>query len=72
MLTNGKFVLRMDSVYDVPKVGALFDNWYANNMRLWSKTEKARQHFLKTERTPVNFIRNSLSENSSISLDTIH
>ena len=72
LLTNGKFVLRMDNVYDVPKIEALFDNWCANNTRLWPKTEKAHQYFLKTERTPINSIVNSLSENCSISLDKIH
>ena len=72
MLTNGKFVLGMDSVYDVSNIEALFDNWCTNNMRLWPKTENVDQYFLKTERTHVNSIVNYLSENSSISLDMIH
>ena len=60
----------MDNIYNVPKTDVLFDDWYANSIRLW---QKACKHFLRTERTPINSLPNtSGSENSNIILDTVH
>ena len=38
---KGKLIFKMDSIYNVPKIDDLFDNWYTNSMRLWAKTKKA-------------------------------
>ena len=65
--------LKMDSIYNVSKIDVLFDNRYTNSIRLWSKTEEARKHFLRIERTLINSTPNSSgSENNNISLDTVH
>ena len=63
----------MDSIYNVPKIDVLFDEWYTNSIRLWPKTEKVCKHFLGMERTPNNSLPNSSnSKNSNINLDTVH
>ena len=49
---KGGLILRMDSVYNVPKIDILFDEWYTNSVRLWPKTERVRKHFSRIERTP--------------------
>ena len=67
---KGKRISRKDSIYNVPKIDSLFDNWYTNSLRLWPKTEKACEHFLRIERTPI--ISSNFNGSSSISLDTIH
>ena len=67
---KGKLIWRMDSIYNVPKIDGLFDNWYTNSMKLWPKTEKAREYFLGIERTPIN--SSNFSGSSGISLDKIH
>ena len=73
MRPKGKLILRIDSIYNVPKIDDLFDDWYTNSIRLWPKTEKTRKQFLRIERTPINSPPNSSgSENSNISLDTVH
>ena len=55
------------------KFDVLFDDWYRNSIRLWPKTEKARKHFLRIERTLINPPPNSSgSEYSNISLDTVN
>ena len=66
--------LKMNSIYNVPKICILFVDWYANGIRYWPKTEKARKHFLRLERThpcspPVS---SSFEESENVSLDTIH
>ena len=38
---KGRLILKMNSVYDVPKIDILFDDWYSNSIRLWPKTDKA-------------------------------
>ena len=38
---KGKLIFKMDSIYNVPKIDDLFDNWYTNSMRLRAKTKKA-------------------------------
>ena len=40
-----RLILRMDSVYNVPKIDILFDDWYTNSVRLRQKTDRARKHF---------------------------
>ena len=63
----------MDSIYDVPKINILFDDWYSNSVRLWPKTDKARKQFLRTERTPpCSPPTDSDSGSDNIILDTIH
>ena len=52
------------------EVADIIDNWYTNSMKLWPKTEKAREHFLGIERTPIN--SSNFSGSSGISLDKIH
>ena len=73
MRPKGKLILRIDSIYNVPKIDVLFDDWYTNSIRLWPKTEKTRKHCLKIKRKPINSPPNSSgSENCNISLDTVH
>ena len=31
---NGRHILKMDNIYNVPEIDILFDNWYANSIRL--------------------------------------
>ena len=70
---KGKLILRMYIIYNVPNIDVLFDDWYRNSIRLLPKTEKARKHFLRIERAPINSPPNSSgSEYSNISLDTVH
>ena len=61
----------MDSVYDVPQLDIFFDDWYGNSFRLWPKTEKARKHFLRIERTPPD-TPPIVPGDSDFSLDTVH
>ena len=67
---KGKRISRKDSIYNVPKIDGLFDNWHTNSLRLWPKIEKACEHFLRIERTPIN--SSNFNGSSGISLDTIH
>ena len=53
MRPKGKLIFKMDSIYNVPKIDVLFDEWYTNSIRLWPKTEKAHKHFLGMERTLI-------------------
>ena len=71
---KGRLTLKMDSIYSVPKIDSLFDDWYANSVSLWPKTKKVSKHFLQLERTPSNSPPISSFEESSdnVSLDTIH
>ena len=71
---KGSLILKTDSIYNVPKIDILFDDWYANSVRLWPKTNKAHKHVLEIERTPPNSPPISFFEESSdnISLGTIH
>ena len=70
---KGRLILRMDSVYNVPKIDILFDDWYTNSVNLWPKTERVCKNFLRIEKTPVNCPPDpSTSENSNITLDTVH
>ena len=68
---KGRIIFKMDSVYDVPQLDIFFDDWYANSVRLWPKTEKARKHFLKIERIPPD-TPPIISDDSNFSLDTVH
>ena len=61
----------MDSVYDVPQLDIFFDDWYANNVTLWSKTEKALKLFFRIERTPPD-TPPIVSNDNNFSLDTVH
>lgn len=49
---KGCLVYKIDSVYNVPKIDISFDEWYANSVHLWPKTNEARKQFLRIERTP--------------------
>ena len=71
---KGRLILKLDSVYNAPKIGILFDDCYVNSVRLCPKAEKTHKHFLQIERTAPNSPPISSFENSSdnISLDTIH
>ena len=51
---KGRLILRMDSIYNLPKTDILFNDWYTNSVKLWPKTEKADKQFLRIERTPIN------------------
>ena len=31
---KGRITLKMDSIYSVPKIDSLFDDWYANSVSL--------------------------------------
>ena len=31
---NGRHILKMDNIYNVPEIDILFDDWYANSIRL--------------------------------------
>ena len=68
---KGRIIFKMDSVYDVPQLDIFFDDWYANNVMLWSKTEKALKHFLRIERTPPDTLP-IVSNDNNFSLDTVH
>ena len=68
---KGRLILRMDSVYNIPKIYILFDDWNTNSVRLWPKTKKASEHFLNVERAPPNTFYSSESYDD-ISLDTVH
>ena len=70
MRPKGRLILKMNSIYDVPKIDVLFDDWYTNSVWLWPKTEIAPKYFLRNERTPINSPFDS--ENSNISLDIVH
>ena len=63
---RGKLLYNIDSVYDVPKIDIIFDDWYVH---LWPKDEKVRQHFLMFERTPPVSPQISFSDKSSV--DTV-
>ena len=39
---KGRLILKLESVYNVPKIDILFDDCYVNSVRLWPKAEKAR------------------------------
>ena len=39
---KGKLVCKIDSVYDVPKIDIIFDDWYINSVCLWSKDKKTK------------------------------
>ena len=60
----------MNSVYNVPKIDILFDDWYTNSVSLWPKTERARKYFSMIERTPPD--RSSSKSYDIISLDTVY
>ena len=49
---KGRLILKMDSVYDVPQIDILFDDWYSNSVRFWPKTDKGCKYFLRIEGTP--------------------
>ena len=66
-----RIIFKMDSIFDVPQLDIFFDDWYANSVRLWSKTEKARKHFLRIERTPPDTLP-TVSDDSNFSSDTVH
>ena len=68
---KGKLILRTDSIYNVPKIDILFDDWCTNSVRLWPKTEKSCKHFLRVEGTPPNASCSSESHDD-ISLDIVH
>ena len=68
---KGRIIFKMDSVFDVPQLDKFFDDWYANSVRLWPKTEKARKHFLKIERTPPD-TPPIVSDDSNFCSDTVH
>ena len=70
--SKGRLILIMDSVYDVPKIDILFDDWYSNSFRPWPKTDKAHKHFLRTERTPPCCPLIDSDSGDNLSLDTVH
>ena len=51
---KGRLILKMDSIYNVPKIDVFFDDWYASSVRLWPKTKIGRKHILRIDRTPPN------------------
>lgn len=54
----------------IPKINIYFDDWYANSVRLQAKTDKAKKHFLITERTPPYSPPISSFDESDV--DTVH
>ena len=68
---KGRITFKMDSAYDVLQLDIFFDDWYTNKVRLWPKTEKARKHFLRIEKTPPD-TPPIVSDGSNLSLDTVH
>lgn len=62
---KGTLILRMDSIYNVLKIGIQIG---------WDYGPRLKKHFLMMERTPTNFRPNSFSSGyaSNVSLDMIH
>ena len=70
---KSRLILKVDSIYDVPKIDTHFCDWYSNSVRLWSKTDTARKPFLRIETTPpCSPPTDSDSSSDNISLNTIH
>ena len=42
---KGKMIYKIDSVYEVPKVGIVFEGWYVNSVSLWPKIKKSDSIF---------------------------
>ena len=40
--SKGKLGYKIGNVYDVPNIDIIFDDWYANSVRLWPKDKKVR------------------------------
>ena len=58
---QGRIIFEMDSVSYVPQLDIFFDDWYANSVRLWLKSEKT-----PPDTPPI------VSDDSNFSLDADH
>ena len=63
---EGKIIVSIDTVYDVPRIEIAFDGWYVNSVRLWPRDKKIRPHFSMLERSPPVSPQISLSDESVI------
>lgn len=68
---KGKMIYKIDSVYEVPKIGIVFEGWYVQSVSLWSKNKKVRQHFSMFESIPPVSPQVSSSDESRI-VDTVY
>ena len=66
---KGMITLSIDRKYNIPVVDSIFDAWYKNCVRLWPKHTEQTEHFLLLEKTPLQTLSVSSSDDSG--LDTI-